>query len=172
MQLDGLHVMVDLETLGTSNNSVILTLGAARFTKDAVLDTFYRRIDPHSCLAAGLVMDLDTIRWWMSQSDDARAAAFAKGEMLPDVLNAFTSWYQQGACLWGNGATFDNVLLASAYKACNLKTPWPYWGDRCYRTLKNLYPQVTADKFEGVQHNALDDAVHQAKHVIKIMATV
>lgn len=170
MLLEGLHVMVDLETLGTASNSVIVALGAARFDANGVLDTFYRRISAQSCVDVGLQLDVSTVEWWMKQSAEARAVFEQPGLQLATVLYDFQVWYAQGACLWGNGATFDNVLLANAYKACKVKAPWPYWGDRCYRTVKALHPLVKADPFEGVQHNALDDAVHQAKHVIKIAA--
>lgn len=168
MKLEGTHIMVDLETLGTSSNSVILSLGAAKFTRFGVTDTFYRHIDPQSCVNAGLVMDVSTVMWWMMQSDDARAAFAGKGDPLTGVLQDFGLWFPKDACLWGNGATFDNVLLGSAYKAVGLKKPWPYWGDRCYRTVKNMYPEIVPPAFKGDKHNALDDAVHQAEHMVAI----
>ena len=168
MKLDGMHVVVDLETLGTSSNSVIVALGAVQFNEHGIISTFYRRIDAKSCVAAGLVMDVDTVQWWMQQSDDARAIFKDIGVGLAQALGEFSAWYPKNACAWGNGATFDNVLLDSAYKAVGLRKPWPYWGDRCYRTVKALYPDIEADTFAGVKHNALDDALHQAKHVVKI----
>jgi len=168
MKLDGMHVMVDLETLGTAPGSVIISLGAAQFNEGGVISTFYRRIDAQSCVRAGLTMDASTVEWWMNQSADARHVFTQKGDALHDALHDFCGWFPKGACLWGNGATFDNVLLDSAYRAIKLDKPWPYWGDRCYRTVKALYKHIEADPFEGVKHNALDDAVHQARHVVKI----
>lgn len=168
MNLEGTHVMVDLETLGTAHNAVIISLGAAQFNKDGVSSTFYRRVDPQSCVKAGLQMDVSTVLWWMEQSDEARAEFRHRGQPLDEVLSAFESWFPTNACLWGNGATFDNILLESAFKATQRVKPWPYWGDRCYRTVKNLYPDIKPDAFEGTKHNALHDAVHQARHLIKI----
>ncbi len=170
MKLEGQHVMVDLETLGTSSNAVIISLGAARFSVDGVSSTFYRRVDAQSCVDHGLVADVSTVMWWMQQGEDARAAFKQKGDTLPAVLQDFGLWVPKDACLWGNGATFDNVILSNAYKAVGQKTPWPYWGDRCYRTVKALYKHIEADPFTGVKHNAVDDAVHQARHLIKIAA--
>jgi exodeoxyribonuclease VIII len=162
--------MVDLETLGTASNSVIISIGAAQFNAYGVSSTFYRHIDPQSCVDVGLQMDVSTVMWWMQQSDAARSAFIHQGEKLSEVLSMLRAWYPKDACLWGNGATFDNVLLANAYRATGLAAPWRYWGDRCYRTVKALYPEVTADKFEGAKHNALDDAINQARHLIKINA--
>jgi hypothetical protein len=170
MKLEGTHVMVDLETLGTDYNAVIIALGAAQFTVNGISSTFYRRIDAQSCVAAGLTIDVSTVEWWMQQSDAARQIFTQKGDKLAHVLQDFSNWFPKEACLWGNGATFDNVILNSAYKAVSLQKPWPYWGDQCYRTIKAHHKHVPADAFNGVKHNALDDAIHQARHLIKIAA--
>lgn len=167
--LDKMNVMVDLETLGTASNSVIISMGAVAFDNEGnTLSTFYRRIDPQSCVDAGLKVDVSTVMWWMKQSDAARAAFNEKGVLLAAALGDFAMWVPEDACLWGNGATFDNVLLTNAYKAAGLKAPWPYWRDRCYRTVKALYPHISAGAFEGAAHNALADARHQTKHLLKI----
>ena len=163
------HVMVDLETLGIGSNAAIISLGAVAFDVDRGLGAeFYMTIDPQSCVDAGLKMDGSTIMWWMHQSDEARSAFKKKGDPLELVLGAFADWYPKAACLWGNGATFDNVILDNAYKALNGKRPWHFTKDRCYRTLKNLRPDVTQERV-GTHHNALDDAKFQALHAIKIM---
>ena len=67
--------------------------------------------------------------------------------------------------MWGNGATFDNVILRSSYKAIGQEAPWKFYDDRCYRTLKSLanIPMVQID--EATPHFALDDARVQAQHV-------
>lgn len=169
MKLEGTHVMVDLETLGTSPGSVIIAIGAARFNAHGVLDTFYRRISAEDCVRCGLTMDTSTIEWWMQQSDEARAVFKQPGLPLQDALIHFNTWYPTDAPLWGNGAAFDNALLDAAYRVTSVKKPWPYWGDMCYRTIKAQNKHIKAEPFAGVKHNALDDAVHQANHLIKIM---
>jgi len=71
--------------------------------------------------------------------------------------------------VWGNGAAFDNVILASAYRQANITQPWLFWNDRCYRTVKALSPAVTMQR-NGTHHNALDDAESQARHLIDMLA--
>ena len=66
------------------------------------------------------------------------------------------------------GAGFDNVIIENAYKAVGMKRPWTPWDDRCYRTIKDMV-HITEDEREGSHHNALDDAIHQANHLIKIL---
>lgn len=71
--------------------------------------------------------------------------------------------------VWGNGAAFDNVILASAYRRVTAGTPWQYWNDRCYRTVKALHPDVPMQR-TGDHHNALDDAISQAHQLIAMLA--
>jgi len=70
--------------------------------------------------------------------------------------------------VWGNGADFDLPILAAAYKAAGGPPPWKPYNGRCYRTLKNLAPSIKLER-QGTHHQALDDAVCQAKHLIKIV---
>jgi exodeoxyribonuclease VIII len=163
------HVMVDLETLGNGSNAAIISIGAVAFDLDNGLGSeFYMNVDPQSCVDAGMKMDVSTVMWWMQQSDAARSVFKVKGAPIEVVLSEFKAWYPQAACLWGNGATFDNVILSNAYTAVGLSRPWHFTKDRCYRSLKALRPEVKHDR-EGVHHHALDDAKFQAEHAIKLM---
>jgi len=59
------HIMLDLETFGTDNDSVICSIGAVEF--DIVTGKrgmeFYQKIDIQSCLDAGLKVSGQTILW-------------------------------------------------------------------------------------------------------------
>jgi hypothetical protein len=70
--------------------------------------------------------------------------------------------------LWGNGASFDNAILAHAYARCGATPPWKFWNDRCYRTVAAL--TATPRQQGGTHHNALDDARSQAEHLITAAA--
>lgn len=67
--------------------------------------------------------------------------------------------------IWGNGATFDNMILRNAYLATGQRQPWNFRDDVCFRTVKYLFP--LKKEFQGVRHHALDDARNQAKYLIK-----
>lgn len=170
------NVMVDLETLGNNSESVIISIGAVEFDETGVGAVFYTTVDPQSCMDVGLKMDASTVMWWLRQSDAARRAFSGETYQpltLPGALTRFSEFF--AACgaefVWGNGATFDNVILANAYAKVGLPRPWPYWGDRCYRTLKNLYPEVKMTN-HGVAHNAKDDAIAQALHASAILGRI
>ena len=163
-----MDIMVDLETMGTGPNAAIISIGAVKFTKEGILDDkFYRVIDLGSSIHEGGEVDGDTILWWLQQSDEARAAFKESGVYLSDALREFYQWVPSNVDgVWGNGASFDNTILSSAYRNMGIPTPWHFTQDRCFRTMKNLVP-IQIER-EGVHHNALADAEHQARHLIEI----
>lgn len=162
---DKLHVMLDLETMGVAHNAAIVSIGAVRFSplSGEIASRFKRNITLESCAEVGLKMDPGTIMWWMRQGDNARKN-LEGGEPLSHVLSDFTKWMNDAVLggVWGNGAEFDNVILTSAYTAFGLKAPWKYALNRCYRTVKAL-SGISLPDMQGVKHDALDDAEHQAR---------
>lgn len=170
------HVMLDLETLGTSANATIIAIGAVEFDKHgpSPLGVFYEKVDPGAD-QAGSVTDQATVDWWATQSDAAREVLHG-GAKIQDVLGHFSTWLLDltpdlDVKVWGNGAAFDNTILAQAYKRFNLNCPWRYWNDRCYRTVKNLAPQINLTRI-GTHHNAIDDATSQVNHLVTILNTL
>lgn len=170
--------MVDLETLGNGNNAVILSIGACKFQpsgQGVPIDTghrFERFVDPQTCVDAGLQMDASTIMWWMEPERGEARDLMAKRQetdaiSLGDALWEFSKWLGSDMPVWGNGATFDNVILRNAFKAVGIECPWKFWNDRCYRTVKNMAPSVKMQR-KGVYHSALWDAVSQAEHLQSI----
>jgi exodeoxyribonuclease VIII len=87
---------------------------------------------------------------------------------LPYGLKLFADWLPKNVLVWGNGASFDNAILAQCYRAVGMDFPWKFWNDRCYRTLKNLVLDVPFER-TGTHHNALDDARSQAIHASAIL---
>lgn len=168
------HIMVDLETLGTTPGSVILSIGAVEFNpqSDHIGETYHAHIDLVESLRQGFGVNGKTILWWLAQSDDARSGV-VRGQVgaldIKAVLHAFAWWCLSGTSIkdvviWGNGASFDNALLSKAYLVTQVDPPWEFWNDRCYRTIKGEYPDVKLIR-EGTHHDALHDAISQAKHL-------
>ena len=181
------QVMLDLETLGTSSNAVILSIGAVEFdlvTKE-LGERFYVNVDIQSCFNAGLKADGDTIMWWLKQDDAARAAltnsAAIHINMALGQFNAYLFHVTRSGggnvCVWGNGCGFDNVILQNAHRKTGIGRAkvWPFRNDRDMRTLIHIAKLLginprnvpTATEI-GIKHSAIDDAIRQAQVVMEL----
>lgn len=167
-----LQVMVDLETLAVTPNAVICSIGATKFSfKDGIIEKFYCTVDAKDCKKYGLVVSQETLNWWKSQPKEVFASLMQDNLPLREALQRFSVWYgSKSLPTWGCGSSFDNVILQWAYDAVEMRRPWKHWHDRCYRTMREVVV-VEPNPRTGTYHNALDDAVYQTNHLIKIMGS-
>jgi len=178
------HIMMDLETLGTEPGCSILSIGAVYFdpVKEELGSEMYVLVHRPSCTAYGLWEDPSTINFWEGQAakNEVHKKFLADVMMetiaytLPKALVEFNQFVALGSGavrVHGNGADFDNAIMRAAYRAAGVKPTgsWAKFGGRCYRTVKNLFPDVKMQIREGVHHNALDDAKNQALHLMTIV---
>ena len=128
-------VMIDLETLATSPDAAILTIGAVKFDPfgNSVdfqeKDKFYAKVDLDSCDELNLNVSEDTINWWATQSEEAREEAFSQTGRI-DIDDAFQDLYKfcWGANrVWSNGAAFDIVICETVFNRIHKKVPWDFW---------------------------------------------
>lgn len=165
------YVVIDLETLGTRPGDIILSIGAVEVDLKAgtLGREFYKVIHAGNAAQHGLQIEAGTVLWWLVQSEQARKQVAYGGLPLVEVLDAFSEWAPKDMKPFGNGASFDLGILTAAYRAIGKQPPWKFWNERCYRTVKAMHPNVVEDERVGVYHNALDDAKHQARHLIKMV---
>lgn len=167
-------IMIDIETLGTSSKSAILSIGAVEFDKyGKFVKEFEVKIDPDTCVQAGLIIEPRTVFWWLEQSEEARRSILTgKRISLIEALTQLTDAFDwKGKQVWANGVNFDISILDNAFGAFNCLPPWKYWDVMDYRTVKNIVPRdmYEAKKFEAaVKHSALEDAKAQANTLIAI----
>ncbi len=139
---------------------------------DGILDTFYMTINLDTCIKRGFHVDPDTVNWWAKQSPEARKSLEGTTP-LGTALKEFLRWHQKGGQhkstrMWGNGSDFDNAILDNAFRKFGKINAWEYWLNRCYRTIDKSYGKVHQKK-SGTAHNALDDSINQALHLMKIV---
>jgi len=170
------HVMIDLETLDTLSHGVILSIGAVKFNEKNIDDAaFYRVVTVQSNLDEHRTISESTLRWWMDQDAQAKAV-FSHKERVPlgDALDELRAWGGspldwEHTQVWGNGSDFDCAMLAHAYGQQG--TPWKFWNVRCFRTIKSMPSAKAVPKpANPAAHNALADALFQAKHLQAIWA--
>ena len=167
-----MHIMIDLETMGTRPNAPIISIGAVAFDGEGIVSKFYRTVALQSSVRSGAVIDPNTVMWWMGQDVDARSALMDDESeplksVLGDLRQMVCSYGDDLKGVWGNGASFDNVIVTESCFRLGMPACWEFWKDRCYRTVKNMYPDVPMVR-QGTHHNALDDARTQAEHLIAI----
>ncbi|EPA3541601.1 3'-5' exoribonuclease [Escherichia coli] len=173
----GIHLMIDLETMGKNPDAPIISIGAIFFDPQTgdMGPEFSKTIDLET---AGGVIDRDTIKWWLKQSREAQSAIMTDEIPLDDALLQLREFIDENSGeffvhVWGNGANFDNTILRRSYERQGIPCPWRYYNDRDVRTIVELGKAIdfdarTAIPFEGERHNALDDARYQAKYVSAI----
>lgn len=175
------HVMIDLETLGTDINSVIVAIGAVKFDikTGEIIDEFYSPVDPVSCQEVGMGIDANTVMWWLHPDRNKAREALLAEEYRNDIFNAltdFNNWYVLGheagdpLCpVWGNGCMFDNAIMEFAYKRVNQECPWTFRENRDYRTIKQILGSKYLEPEKVLHHHALEDAKWQAQHLVNIL---
>jgi hypothetical protein len=171
--MDYQDCMLDLETLDSGPNSTIVAIGAVAFDlngndtpeslKGAPERSFYTTVDTWEQGLHGRTMGNDTIMWWLQQNEAARLAIAKPMLKLEPALKLLKVFSEELGCrnLWGYGATFDNVIIAEAFKAYKVKSPFPYRNQFCMRTIVNL-ANIDRPSREGfTEHHALADAQYQ-----------
>ncbi|MEB7713610.1 3'-5' exoribonuclease [Kluyvera cryocrescens] len=175
------HLMIDLETMGTKPNAPVIAIGAVFFDPHSgeLGPEYYTAVNLASAMEQGAVPDGNTIIWWLKQSPEARSAICVDDALpIAAALSELSHFINRNTDpkflkVWGNGATFDNAILRSAYERAGHPCPWQFWNDSDVRSIVMLGRQLGFDPkrempFDGVAHNALADARHQAKYVTAI----
>lgn len=184
------HFMVDIETLSTAVNAVVLSIGAVEFNifTGAIKREFYCELrldmqrDRH---IAG-----DTVQWWIKQLTENNAtniftkanaekkapneAVFALAEFFKSRAYGVTSPEEyENIEVWACDPDFDLAILSNLYGELNLPVPWKFWNTRSVRTARMLnkivgivVPQVV------VTHNALEDCKRQVEEVSALLSTL
>jgi hypothetical protein len=171
-----MDVMLDLETLSTRPESVILTLGAVKFDPwgdDVDAESgLYLRVNVDEQLALGRHVQEETIDWWGKQPEEVREEALGEsGRTDLDTLTRDLNRFLVGVNnIWCQGPAFDIVILENLYRQLVKPTPWQFWQIRDSRTLFGVHGDPR-EKDRKAAHNALMDCYYQAagvQHIYKL----
>ncbi|HCM9366179.1 TPA: 3'-5' exoribonuclease [Enterobacter hormaechei subsp. xiangfangensis] len=177
------HLMVDIESMGEKPDAPIVSIGAVFFdpASGQTGPVFYKVISLESAMEWGGVPDASTILFWLKETSEARSEIVMDHAIpLDDALLQFKDFIAENAAngkdtvqVWGNGATFDNVLLENSYARTGITCPWKFWNNRDVRTVVELGKAVGCEPryeipFDGEPHKAISDALHQVKYVSAI----
>ena len=170
-------LMIDVECMGKGNDAALLSIGAVFFDLHTCTlgPTFQRTIHLATAVRDGGTMDASTVLFWLGQGEKARDGVRFGGQDIRVVLTDFSDWIAQ-TCRhadvrpYGNSARFDLTKIIGAFERCGMPVPWHWAKERCFRTIRHMYPNVPynyLDKGDDA-HEALADAVFQARHLFAI----
>ena len=178
------HVMLDIETLGTESDTLIFQIAASKFDiKTGEIRENFNVIQNVDVIKSATI-NPGTLLWWLETNPVLLRDLLAKkgGKVSDDILLEFKEWIDfiqdilaDDVLLWGNGVIFDNRFIREQMMVRGLEYPIKYKNDRDVRTILAL----AADKL-GVsetsikerlkddrltEHHALDDVEAQVKLV-------
>lgn len=166
------HLMLDLETLGATPGSIVLSAGAVAFDpyheiiSEEEQHRFYRNfgITPQKDL--GLDFEAGTFLWWLQQDKAAIDALLRKQVHIKEGIQSFINFFKRNGYtyIWSHGAGFDVPVIEHIMRLLELEIPWKFWNVRDTRTIFHL-AKIKPNRSEGTHHNALDDSIQQAKAV-------
>lgn len=171
-----LAAVIDWETLSVEDDAVLPSVGIVfgDLVTRHIRHTLYIEFNVQEQIHAGRRIDASTLAFWLKQNDKARldlASQMDNSAKLPTLaegmalVKAFLARLPKGTRVVGNGPTFDlSIILAQTGKA---NSPYPFWEERSLRDWRDICQLLTGvdvakqRKFEGIKHNALDDARHE-----------
>jgi len=169
------HLMLDIETFGTTPGCVVLSIGAVEFDMQrGITGKFHAHLKTASQIEAGLHLDVRTVEWWLDQSKEAQNELLKSERFNPvDVIDAFIDTFDwKDLRVWANGASFDFPIMKALFNAFRKELPWAFYNEMDFRTIKNMVGKGTYEKLRVrpvLAHDALDDATAQAQTLINII---
>lgn len=174
-----IEIMIDIETLGTTPDSVVLEIAAYPFSLN---DELARGLPYHVVVStteqvkSGRRAALSCIEWWKHTSPDRLTELLTDRDAVPisAALDGLTNYVagirhcNDSIGVWAHSPSFDLVMLEDCYRQLGRKPPWTYREQRDVRTWLLAHgAQRPSDVLaRGTEeHYALEDAVYQAQVV-------
>jgi len=167
------YAMIDIETTDTSARSCILSVGIVFFDEEQITKQLYILPELQPQIDAGRRFSVGTLNCWMTQSSEAKKDVFSQeGRVsIPYAIGQLRE-LDRADIILSHDMDLDLAAIVDFYNqfAENNTVPlFHYRKKRCFRTIGRLYdPRCKYQSERTVYHNALDDALVQAKHFMKL----
>ena len=165
------NVMVDIETLGTGQNTVVLSIALVRFnerTEGEDLHIKFNRHEVRQQVEKGRIIDPDTVMWWLRQDSDAQKAITEtyNSDFSRDMevaLEQVLAFVKPDDIVWANPPSFDIAILEDLMRDFNMPCLIKkHFNVRDLRTMKKVLG--TSPKPENfIAHDALHDCMQQIR---------
>lgn len=183
------HLMIDIETLGTSGNLVpIIQVGLLWFDLAGKTshDCFSVQLEPQMTVAPP---QKHTIEWWEKTNPSLLEAILADPKAIApsevqNRIRSFFSLLSNETLVWAKSPSFDLVKLRGLFTAINFNdwVPWSFRNERCVRTIVGAagteetpitpHSPVCGIGGDFKAHDALYDCYIQANAVLHAMKKI
>jgi hypothetical protein len=188
------HFMVDLETLGSNDDAVILSMAVVPFKFDDtytfdqyVVRSFYLKLNaPEQIKKYKHTTSKDTLEWWEKQSKETRKLNLTYHETDVEYRAAFEQLWEflsksnydlKNSYLWSRGS-FDFHKIEYALRELNLPQ-LNVWKIRDTRTYIDIMAGVSDAKYQlkkdlpatFIAHHCLHDAIKEVMVVNELFTT-
>lgn len=174
-------IMVDLETTGVdAGDCAIIQIAAVKFNLETgeVGDMF----DQALSIPAGRYWEEQCRDWWLKDKREVLMSIFKRMRDPMTVLQEFQQWVMAGwdstmepVRFWSKPTHFDFTFLQGYFKQFDIINPFHYRhaNDMNSFIRARYFPELAPNweldlPFEGPQHQALFDALHQIKVLFKV----
>jgi|PlaIllAssembly_1097288.scaffolds.fasta_scaffold00009_32 hypothetical protein len=181
------HLLVDIETLATDPNAVVLSVACVPFLLE--VHTYFGELVPTGFFVKFDVQEQiklyhrtvedDTVKWWKKRPKevfDSMVRPTAEDVSLKEGLtrlNKFVAgvkdYHFNQSYVWSRGNNFDFPILKSLYDASGIGYPFNEWRARDVRTAIDIMAGTDDGQYQlrfggdgFIAHNPLHDAAMDA----------
>jgi len=134
------HVMIDVTSLGSTPGSSILGIAMIGFQPGCIscgmdiwersLQKLHVSISLESCLAAGLSISADALKWWMLQPEAARKNVFGQSQAEISIAEgcrraaSFIERLGPDCRIWSDDVVDSISVLDAGMRKVGIQPPW------------------------------------------------
>jgi hypothetical protein len=166
-------LMLDLETLGTSPDTVVVQIGACYFSNKTgkIGKKFKVNVDIDSCLREGFTVEGNAIKWWLTEQAK-NATFFNDTTNVRAAIYDFIEFSWKAERVWSH-ATFDFVIMMNYINRLGCTPGFGYKSARDIRTLLDLSHSKIKYSEDNTpragEHDALEDCIYQVGYCVKAL---
>jgi exodeoxyribonuclease VIII len=168
-------LMIDIETLSLSEQAYILQIGAVLFSPTGIHAEFKSTLSEEGQEFREITSK--SVNFWLKNAGAIDEVELSEEIPLPKALEDLSEFIveHEPAEIWARSPEFDLAVLEHAFMTQGMVIPWTYQQKRDVRTVEALCRGVVSPedvRFQGMKHNALDDARHQAEYTRLMVQTL
>lgn len=173
------HVSLDIETLSTAKNAVVLSIGAVMFELRPGGDrsvvgpeTFLSTLAVQPQIDKGRGISEGTLKFWAAQGAGLFESALGGVDQPATAITRLGQWlreHQHGddpLPVWTKGPAFDGAIIEDLCADFGMTCPVRYRDWRDVRTIESV-AGYKAPEIGALAHDPVVDATAQAKSVIE-----